>query len=340
MVPVVLFVLGLVHGLVAVGVVCAFLGRRVQRPGGVLGRRRGPVRIALGLVGLGLAALLLAVELGWFYANSKWDEVERVDVDRDGRSALAGGDAAGTNYLLVGTDSRPGFPQNLADTILVLRVGDGPPRMVSLPRDLFVTIPDRGEQGRINSSYSGGPTSLIRTVQESVGIPIDRYVEINFVAFAGVIDAVGGVTITFPHPAIDTKSGLNVEQSGDVRLDGTQALAYVRSRAYQEVIDGQVQPPDGLADLSRVQRQQTFLRAVLSEAGGSRNPFELARIGDALTEGLKVDNHMELVDALGLLWAVSRGAPQPTELPVDFVEGETYVVLGADAPAVIADFAG
>ncbi len=341
LVAVVLFVIGLVHGLVAVATVAAFRGRRVQRPDGRVGRKRGPLRIGLGLLGLGLVAVLLGVELGWFYANSQFDKVERVDVDVDGRSVLAGGDAKGTNYLLVGTDTRPGFRQNLADTILVLRTGDGPARMLSLPRDLFVPIPTRGEEGRINSSYNDGPTALIRTVQESVGIPIDRYIEIDFVAFAGVIDAVGGVTINFPNPAIDTKSGLNVQESGDVELNGEQALAYVRSRTYQEVIDGEVQPPDGLADLSRVTRQQTFLRAVLNEASSSRNPFALDSIGKALIEGLRIDNHMELVDAIGFAWTMGRLDPKQTELPVSFVAGETYVVLDQPAAgAVITDFAG
>lgn len=340
LVPVVLFVIGLVHGLAVVAVVAAFRGRRVQRPDGRLARRRGPLRIVLGVVGLGVVVVLLGIELGWFYAKSQFEEVERVDVDVEGRSVLAGDEARGTNYLLVGTDTRPGFRQNLADTILVLRTGDGPARMMSLPRDLFLPIPTRGEEGRINSSYNDGPTALIRTVQESVGIPIDRYIEINFVAFAGVIDAVGGVTINFPNPAIDTKSGLNVQQSGDVRLDGEQALAYVRSRTYQEVIDGQVQPADGLADLSRIQRQQTFLRAVLNEAGSSRSPFEMNDIGQALIDGLRIDNHMELVDALSFAWTMGRLDPQQTELPVSFVAGESYVVL--DQPAagtVIADFA-
>lgn len=340
LVAVVLFVIGLLHGLVVVAVVAAFRGRRVQRPDGRVARRRGPLRIVLGLVGLGLVVALLGVELGWFYAKSQFDEVARVEVDVEGRSVLTGGDAKGTNYLLVGTDTRPGFRQNLADTILVLRTGDGPARMLSLPRDLFLTIPSRGEEGRINSSYNDGPTALIRTVQESVGIPIDRYIEINFVAFAGVIDAVGGVTIDFPNPAIDTKSGLNVQQSGAVELDGEQALAYVRSRTYQEVIDGQVQPADGLADLSRVQRQQTFLRAVLNEAGSSRNPFSLDRIGKALIDGLRIDNHMELEDAIGFAWTMGRLDPQQTELPVSFVTGETYVVLDQPAAgAVITDFA-
>ena len=308
-----LFVVGLVHGAITAGTVAALRGRRLQRPDGSTGRRRGALRWIVGLAGLALVAGLLAVEVGWFYAAAKFEQVERVDVDVDGRSVLEGS-PSGTNWLLVGTDARPeidtsgpGSGGNRADTMLVLRTGDG-------------------------------PVALIRTVQESVGIPIDRYVEIDFVSFAGLVDALGGVTIHFDHPAIDTHSGLNVTESGDVRLDGKQALAFVRSRFYQEVIDGEVQPADGLADLSRIERQQTFLRAVLAEAGSSRNPFHLARIADSLTAGLRVDNHMELLDALVFAWSMGHLNPERVELPVQFIQGSGLVDLGPGADSVIADF--
>jgi len=340
-----LFVVGLVHGAITAGTVAALRGRRLQRPDGSTGRRRGALRWIVGLAGLALVAGLLAVEVGWFYAAAKFEQVERVDVDVDGRSVLEGS-PSGTNWLLVGTDARPeidtsgpGSGGNRADTMLVLRTGDGPARLMSIPRDLRVALPSRdGDLGRINSAYNDGPVALIRTVQESVGIPIDRYVEIDFVSFAGLVDALGGVTIHFDHPAIDTHSGLNVTESGDVRLDGEQALAFVRSRFYQEVIDGEVQPADGLADLSRIERQQTFLRAVLAEAGSSRNPFHLARIADSLTAGLRVDNHMELLDALVFAWSMGHLNPERVELPVQFIQGSGLVDLGPDADAVIADF--
>jgi LCP family protein required for cell wall assembly len=335
----ILFVLGLVTGVVTAVTVSLFAGKRVQRADGRIGRKRGPVRILMGLVGLGIVLLLVAVEGGWFYANAQFDKIERIDVDADGSSVLAGSQG-GTNYLLVGTDAREGQSGNRADSILVLRTGDGPARLMSIPRDLVVPRPDLGgDRARINAAYNEGAVNLIRTVQEGVGIPIDRYIEINFTAFAGVVDAVGGVTINFPNPAIDTASGLNVEQAGDVELGGDQALAYVRSRHYQEVVDGVVQPEDPRADLGRIVRQQAFLRAVLGEAGSSRNPFELAKIGDALSGGLSIDNHMELLDALVFAWNMGQLDPVPTELPVqDSGDGAT-VVLAGNAEEVITDFA-
>lgn len=332
-----LFVLGLATGLVAATTFSLFAGRRVVRADGRPGRQRGPVRLLLGLAGLGAVAVLLAAQAGWFYANAKFDEIARVDVDIDGSSALAGS-SGGTNYLLIGTDAREGTDGNRADSILVLRTGDGPARLLSIPRDLLVPRPDLGgDRSRINAAYNSGAVNLIRTVQEGVGIPIDRYIEINFTAFAGLVDALGGVTITFPTPAIDEGSGLNIPEAGDVELDGQQALAYVRSRKYQEVIDGVPQGTSG-SDLDRIVRQQTFLREVLAEAGSSRNPFHLARIGTSVADGLSIDNHMELIDALVFAWNMGRLDPIQTELPVvDSGDGAT-VVLAGDAQAVIDDF--
>jgi LCP family protein required for cell wall assembly len=258
-----------------------------------------------------MVVLLVGLPVGgYLYANHQFQKIDEVPVGDE----LAGS-AEGTNYLLVGTDSRPGVEGNRSDTMLVLRVEDGAGTMMSIPRDLLVSIPGRDGENRINAAYNDGPVTLVRTVQQSLGIPLDRYVEIDFDSFGGVVDAVGGVTIDFPNPATDPKSGLNVQETGPVKLDGAQALAYVRSRTYTEVINGET-VVDGTGDLGRVKRQQTFLRAVLGEAGESRNPFALARVGRALTGGLKIDDHMTLLDALRFAWDMGKLDPRSIELPV------------------------
>lgn len=332
-----LFVVGLLTGVAAAVTLSLFAGKRVTHPDGRVGRRRGPARLVLGLVSLGVTAGLLGVIFGYVYANNQFQKIDRVDVDVEGDNVLAGS-SGGTNYLLVGTDQRDGIDGNRADSILVLRTGDGPDRLLSIPRDLLVARPDLGgDTARINAAYNQGAVNLIRTVQESVGIPIDRYIEINFTAFADLVDALGGVTINFPTPAIDEGSGLNVTEAGDVELDGRQALAFVRSRKYQEVVDGVPQPTSG-SDLDRIVRQQQFLREVIKEAGSSRNPFHLARIGTALIGGLKIDNHMTLFDALVFAWNMGTLDPQPTELPVQGSGDGATVVLADGAQALIDDF--
>lgn len=317
MITVALFLGGLLGGVLAEQV---WHRARDPRPGGGGGADRPPAavpnrrprrrrRLVLGALGVVVVLVLVGVVGGYLYADAQFDKIEKVPVG----DQLAGS-PGGTNYLLVGTDNRPGVEGNRSDTMLVLRIAGGTSTMMSIPRDLFVAIPGRDGQHRINTAYNDGPAVLARTVQESLGIPIDRYVEINFTSFGGLVDALGGVTIDFPHPASDPKSGLNITQTGPVELNGEQALAYVRSRTYTETIDGRT-TVDGTADLGRVQRQQAFMRAVLAEAGASRNPFTLARIGASLTKGLKVDDHMTLRDAVTFAWNMGRLHPDTVVLP-------------------------
>ncbi len=122
------------------------------------------------------------------------------------------------------------------DTIQILRIADdGTQHVLALPRDLYVPLGGDGAANRINAAFAfGGAELLISTVQGSLGIPIHHYAEIDFAGFIELVDAVGGVTIDFPHPAYDTKTGLDVPVAGPATLDSTQALAFVRSRFYTE----------------------------------------------------------------------------------------------------------
>ncbi|HSL60097.1 MAG TPA: LCP family protein [Acidimicrobiales bacterium] len=285
-------------------------------------RRRPPWgRIAV------IAALVVAIGLVGFlvYGLVQFQRIDRVDLD----GALSGG-GGGTNYLIVGSDSREGVDPNdpnagallgddsvgsgqRSDTLLVLRIADDGARMMSIPRDLWVTRADGGT-GRINAAFRDGPPNVVRTVRSALGLPIHHYVEVDFVTFAGLVDAVGGVTIEIPHPARDDASGLNLPTAGLVELDGTQALAFVRSRRYTELIDGQWRT-DPTGDLGRVQRQQQFLRAVMGEVGGARNPIELARIASAVSGGLRIDDTMGFFDALSFARRMRGLDPETVVLP-------------------------
>lgn len=306
---------------------------RGQAPAVSARPRRRRRRLRLGLI-ITLALLVGLPVAAWLYANRAFDRIDKVEVGE----ALADG-GPGTNYLLVGTDNRPGVEGNRSDTVLVLRIADGGAKMMSIPRDLWVTRPD-GREGRINAAYNDGPETLIATVRSSLGIPVDRYAEINFVSFADLVDALGGVTIDFPNPASDPKSGLDVQSTGPVELDGAQALAYVRSRTYTETVDGRA-VVDGTGDLGRVQRQQTFMRAVLAEAGRSRSPITLARIAGALAGGLKIDDRMSLPQALRFAWDMGKLDPETVVLPVSptTISGAQVLLLqDAEAGPILAGF--
>jgi LCP family protein required for cell wall assembly len=294
--------------------------------------------------------LLLAVAGGWLYARSIYDKVDKIPL-----ADVVSTGGTGTNYLLVGSDSRnledlvdaglnpEAFEDGggeRSDTMLLLRFVGGKAKMMSIPRDLFVPIAETGGSSKINAAYNGGPRRLILTIQQSLGIPIHHYLEVDFVSFAGLVDSLGGITVDFPNPAFDTHTGLDVQQAGPTQLDGPQALAYVRSRHLVEVVDGQ-QQPDRTADLGRVQRQQKFLSAVFSKLGGTKNPLTLARAGSSASEGLRVDDTLGLTDALRLGWRLRSLDPVTVELPTRLGSnraGSVLFLVDPDAQVALDQF--
>ena len=99
---------------------------------------------------------------------------------------------------------------------------------------------------------------------DETGIDIDYYIELDFAGFAGIVDGLGGVELNFPYPARDLKSHLNVD-AGVQLVDGRTALAYARSRQYQENREGTWVSVDA-SDLGRIGRQQSLIFAMLAAA--------------------------------------------------------------------------
>jgi LCP family protein required for cell wall assembly len=299
-------------------------------------RRRRRRRRWVTAVAVAVVLVIVAIPVAFvFWANHQFSKIPRVQV-----SSHLGGDGSGTNYLLVGSDNRPGVSEDLADTILLIHADSHGTKMLSIPRDLWVTIAGTGQHAKINAAYAGrNPGRLVDTVRQSLGIHVTRYLEVNFVAFPAVVDAIGGITIDFPHPAFDTHSGLNIPNAGPNHLNGQQALAYVRSRYYNQVIDGKA-VPDGLGDLARVQRQQTFLRAVFKKLSDSKNPFTLMRAASAMAKGVHIDDTMSLIDAFEFAWRMRNIDPNTVTLPTDFAtrSGQSVLLLGGGAGAVLNQF--
>ncbi|HEV7758199.1 MAG TPA: LCP family protein [Acidimicrobiales bacterium] len=292
---------------------------------------------------LALPIILIVLLLGgWWWANSIFNKIEKVDVS----DALAHGNE-GTNYLIVGSDTAevlhegdPGFdpdrpPGQRSDTMMLLRFEGGQAKIMSIPRDLWATNAETGERGKINGSYNQGPANLINTISQELDLPINRYLEVDFASFAGLVDGLGGITINFEHPAHDNNSGLNVTTTGPVELDGEQALAYVRSRHYVETIDGeQVENPT--ADLGRILRQQAFMKALFAKLGDSKNPLSLARTASKVTDGLRIDDDMKLTDAMRFAWKLR--SLNPTPVPIEPVPDGNGLSLSDKSDAALAQF--
>jgi len=133
----------------------------------------------------------------------------------------------GTNWLIVGSDSRQKLTEaerqqyatgdetsQLTDTIMILHTGSGPTTLVSIPRDSQINIPGFGVS-KINSAYGkgggpdgGGPQLLVKTIEQATGLHIDHYAEIGFLGIVNVVDAVGGVYLCVPESIKDPKAAL------------------------------------------------------------------------------------------------------------------------------------
>lgn len=274
-------------------------------------RRAGRRALIIALVALGglVVASTLALGGGALWLNSR---VERFgdpfaqipEAERPTRPALATPAAADPlNVLVLGSDSRtsagdPGQWEAGAqrtDAIMLVHVdGDREHASVmSIPRDSWVDIPGHGT-AKINAAYSyGGPTLLIRTIEQLTGVRIDHFVVADFESFTELTDALGGVEITVGQDVYD-KGGLGdfVVAAGTHTLDGAQALAYARQRYGL---------PGG--DFDRVKRQQNWARAILAKAvsqGTLTDPGRATSFVTTVAGAVAVDDGLGLTDLVRL----------------------------------------
>ncbi|MET0664887.1 MAG: LCP family protein [Acidimicrobiales bacterium] len=281
-------------------------GRDGRRP-----RRTWPQRLLITFnIAMVMATLGLAAALG--YANDKLEQVQHLDLGTGVLDPAAEDPGEPQNYLLVGTDSAARLDESdpaaradegvLSDTIMVLRVDpdETQAQLLSFPRDLWVNIPDWGES-KINAALSAGRDSLIATIQENFGIPINHYVEVDFLGFQELVEAVDGVPVYFDKPLRDTHTGLNVTSTGCVTLSPDQALAYARSRYLQYYEDGGWYY-DGTGDFGRISRQQDFIRRTIQRAidKGVRNPLTLNTLINAGISSVSLDDTLVVDDLLQL----------------------------------------
>ena len=194
---------------------------------------------------------------------------------------------------------------------------DTPTTMVSIPRDSYVEIPDYGTD-KINASFAfGGGALLARTVEQATGVRLDHYAEVEFDGFAALVDAVGGVTMCPPEPISDPLAGIDLP-AGCQKLDGRNALGYVRTRATPR------------ADLDRMVNQRQFMSTLMHRAaspGVALNPLRWYPMANAAADSLTVDSGAHIWDLARLAWAL-RGDITTTTVPI----GE---FTGSDSGSVV-----
>ena len=262
--------------------------------------------------------------------------------DYDGRPVPG----AGTNWLLVGSDSRADLTEQQqaelatggetgngrTDTILLIHIpglfSGEPTTMVSIPRDSYVDIPGWG-MDKINAAFAeGGPTLLARTVEQATGLHLDHYAEIGFAGLSGIVDALGGVTVCPADPINDPLAGIDLPAGCQV-LDGPNALGYVRTRATPR------------ADLDRMIHQREFMSAMLQRAQSPAvwlNPWRWYAVPRAALSALTVNTNVHVWNLAALGWAL-HGAITTLTVPIgEFTGNEVGSVVIWDSESAPALF--
>ncbi|GAA1849897.1 LCP family protein [Actinomadura bangladeshensis] len=263
-------------------------------------RRRGPGRwTLLGVVAAVTAAAIL-VPATIFHGRDAAPVATRTTAPATG---------AAFNVLVLGADARiDGYPPR-SDTMILVHVPADRQRVqaVSVPRDSLVPIPAcrvggktvPARVGLINSVFPmAGVSCVVKTVEALTNVRIDRTVVIDFTGFRRMVDAVGGVPVRLPVSVADQKAGLRLS-AGKHRLDGRQALAYVRLR--HGLGDG--------SDLARVKRQQQFLVAFMREvkARMDGNPVWSAKFLAAAVGSVETTPRMGVGELRALVSAFGKG---------------------------------
>lgn len=230
-----------------------------------------------------IVILLLAVLAGGIYyvAGKVYGKLEYEEITALTEAPVK--EDGVVNILLIGNDSRTNGTDGRSDAMILLSVSNQTKKvyMTSLLRDMYVEIP--GYKGnRLNAAYSyGGAELLLETIEHNFDITVNRYVLVNFEAFANLVDAVGGIDLELTAKEVEYVNAylweynvllgrpegtdyMDTSVSGMVHLNGAQALSYTRNRYLG-------------TDFGRTERQRKVLETVIRKMPGAlvTNPGEV-----------------------------------------------------------------
>ena len=292
-----------------------------------------------------------AAGYGWYLNH----EIHRIDLKNLTSAPVKGADAGTENILMIGSTSRCALTvQNPAyglcsqgvngvnsDVVMILHLNPATNSLsiLSIPRDLFVPNARSDGANKIDAALYQGPDQLIAAIEEDFGIPIQHFVELNFDSFINVVNALGGIKMYFPEPVYDAYSGLNIQTTGCIALNGTQALQVVRARHLQYKAPGVTStdpaewPQESQSDIARIRRDHEFLRVLATavKAKGVGNPITDQQLIAGVVGQLTVDSGFSASDMIDLVLGFHNvdvnAAPQLT-LPVAVDQFGSYVYEG------------
>jgi LCP family protein required for cell wall assembly len=288
-------------------------GRRGRRPA----KKKSKAKKALIWTGGTMAFLLVVVgTAGYLFLKHLEGNVSTTDVGDAGSKGFSKDEAF--NILIIGTDKRTGKGNEgygdkgsvgHADTNILLHVAKDRTNAtaMSIPRDMIVDVPDcptkqpdgsekviaGTDNVRFNTSLGQDgrdPGCTMRTVESVTGIHVDHFMMADFNAVKTLSSAVGGVDVCLKHAVDDPKSHLKLP-AGESKIEGEQALAFVRTR----------HSFGNAGDLDRIKVQQQFLGSLARKMSSSdtlTNPTKLYKLANAATKALTVDTGIGDVSTL------------------------------------------
>jgi len=307
-------------------------------------RRRRAHRLRRTLLSaLAIIVVLVLVVAGYGYYVTH--DLHRVDVKGLSGSLTSGEEAGTENILMAGSTSRCALTvQNPAyglcsegvngvnsDVMMILHVNPAAHKLalLSIPRDLFVPNARAEGANKIDAGLYEGLGQVVDSIEEDFGIPIQHAVSLNFDQFANIVDALGGIDMSFPDSVFDAESGLNVKAATCVHLDGTQALQVVRARHLQYATPetgpyAAYWPQEVQSDLARIQRDHEFLRVLATKvaAQGLGNPVTDLNLVNSVKADLTFDQSWPVGNMVSLLsdfHSVNIDAVPQLTLPVSVV---------------------
>jgi LCP family protein required for cell wall assembly len=294
------------------------------------------------LVVAALSVLTLLVSCGAWVATTYISAgLGRLDAGTSGTPA-----SGPVNILVVGTDTRGGLTRNQelrlhvgtdqganTDTMMLVHIpaDHDSVEVVSLPRDSWVAIPGHG-MNKINAADGiGGPQLMVSTVENATGVDINDYVEVDFLSFVNVINALGGVNVCLPYAVDDTDSGLHLS-AGLHHVDGVTALEFARDRH-----------SFATSDLARISDQQQLMSSAFAEATSSgvlANPVRLQQFLSSVTSSVRVDQGFKLDELADELRGVRASDVWFTTVPIATADyqtpsGESAVLWNQSAAAAL-----
>jgi LCP family protein required for cell wall assembly len=307
-----------------------------------------------------VVSLLIGAGAVWAYVHYRLDSIHTVAAPHLTKSvplpAQKADGLAPENILLIGNQTRAGItnpteiqefgsPQqlsgSLSDVIMILHLDPktDTASILSIPRDLFVPMPAGSAVGpyeKIDAALNDGahgPDNLIQAITDDLGIPINHFIELTFDGLQGVVNSLGGINLDFPERLYDQQSNLNITAVGCQHVNGTEALALVRSRHLQYDPPGNNSAPpdwpfDPESDLARIARDHTFLRVLAATAisDGFTNPIKANDFIGAVINDIVIDPGLrgQLISLATHYRKINPAAVPEVTLPITTVNSYHY----------------